>query len=64
MKPGAIRSAYENIFHDLQKWDDLPQETTLQKMEACFLSPERIGAIVCSAFLMIAIVALIVILTL
>lgn len=63
MRPHAITSAYKNIMVDLRRWDDLPQATNLEKIQSCFLSPERIGAIVCSCLLMIVLITLIVILT-
>lgn len=64
LKPENVKLAYQHIFTDLKRWDDLPQATSLSKMKACFLSPERIGALVCSCLLMITLIAFVVILTL
>lgn len=64
MKPGSIKDAYSNIMVDLRRWDELPQATSLQKFQKCFLSAERIGAIVCSCILMVTLITFVVILTL
>lgn len=63
MKPATIKKAYQNIMVDLRRWDELPQATALEKAQSCFLSPERIGAIVCSCILMIILITFVVILT-
>jgi hypothetical protein len=63
MKPGSIKTAYSDIMVDLRRWDELPQATGLEKIKYCFLSPERIGAIVCSCILMVTLVTFVVILT-
>jgi hypothetical protein len=63
MKPAAIKKAYQNMVVDLRRWDELPQATALEKMQTCFLSSERVGAIVCSCILMIILITFVVILT-
>lgn len=63
MRPDNIRTAFGDIVTDLRRWDDLPQKTGLEKIEACFFDSDRMGAIVASCLLMITLVALVVILT-
>ena len=63
LRPTSVHAAYTNILADLRRWDELPQATGLDKIKACFLSSERIGAIVCSALLLVMLIAFIVILT-
>ena len=63
MKPSNLRNAFQNVWTDLQKWDQLPQNTNLEKFQACFMTPERVGVIVCSTLVMVAIIAFIVIFT-
>lgn len=64
LHPTRVKNAYQGIMVDLRRWNELPQATALGKMHACFLSPERVGAIVCSCLLMVVLITFIVILTL
>ena len=64
LHPRSIQLAYKGIFTDLKRWNELPEQSGLQKVKNCFFSPERVGAMVCSCLLMIVLIVFIVVMTL